>query len=166
MIQFSSTLLVSKNTPEDAAKGDLDLLKKINKSNALATDANADLQSQIDDILDRLQIIDTSPTSWARKYPDGTMEQWVQVAFSGNVTTPSGALFRSPNISLGNWPIPFDTLLGISRDISSDTGGEWIAENTASALSNINMGSIFIYGVASNAGVTATIYIYGFGTYT
>jgi hypothetical protein len=77
VIQFPSTLLVSRKTPEDAAKGDLDLLKKINKSNALTQAANNTLQSQITQLITRGSINGVTPPQAPINYTiysDGTIE--------------------------------------------------------------------------------------------
>ena len=168
--RFTSTTLVQSadetqdKLAREIAKADLDLLRKIN---LLAADI-ATQSEEIETLMSEVAALQANPLIiegsryLIKKWSDGTMEQWVQVPFSGNVTTASGNVFRSDTISLGNWPVPFITLSNTLYSLTTDTAIQWVGCDTTPSSITI-MGSVFIIDTNSSAGVTATISIYGFG---
>jgi len=98
-----------------------------------------------------------------RKYADGWCDQYVQVAFSGDVTTATGNIFASAATNLGSWPIPFKNFYGYHMWVSSSSSVEWVVTDVTGMVSLTSIGYARIVDSVSTAGVTATIYIHGYG---
>lgn len=75
------------------------------------------------------------------KYDDGTLMQIKSTRYAGPINTPWGAMFSSPKIDLGSWPIPFKDVPYITYGLR---GSNSALISNITELGNKNVGSTWL----------------------
>ena len=97
------------------------------------------------------------------KYSDGTMMCHKKITKTGvNVSTTAGALYRSNDLSLGNFPQTFSETPTTSISL---IGGYSGFITNLNGLTNSSIGSIQVFRVGSSTNLTYIFYVFAIGKY-
>jgi len=170
MPKYPSTLLPQTSDPTESQKAALDLLDKINKSDADLTASVAETDANLLSISERVSALESNPEIiegagyFIKKWSDGTIEQWVTVNLNAAPNNASGNIFNTGAVALGNWPMPFVSLRwSIIYLSTSSTSTSWIVTLASNAPDETSMGNTNIADSQSSGSTPYTINIYGMG---
>ena len=101
----------------------------------------------------------SSSTGYWVKFDDGTMKCYKRTTIQANAQTAMGGLYRSDYISLGDFPVPFTTLVDIKPSIwNANASSVYMWPTSVLGPSNSSAGSIAVIAGSKYGGLAECMY--------
>ena len=101
----------------------------------------------------------SSSTGYWVKFDDGTMICYKRTTIQANAQTAVGGLYRSDYISLGDFPVPFTTLVDIKPSIwNANASSVYMWPTSVLGPSNSSAGSIAVIAGSKYGGLAECMY--------